>query len=59
MLIRQGNLKIPFISLINVNCFHYNGKTGIFVVIRRPIYISLEFTVEIQKNSSSHRVDEV
>ena len=59
MLIRQGNLKIPFISLRNVNFFHCNRKTGIFVVIRRPIYISLEFTVELHKNNSSHRVDEV
>ena len=46
MLIRHGNLKIPFILLRNV-------------VIRRPIYISLEFTVELQKNNISHRVDEV
>ena len=59
MLIRQGNLKIPFISLKNVNLFHCNRKTGIFVVICRPIYISLEFTVELQKNNSSHGVDEV
>ena len=29
------------------------------MVIRRLIYISLEFTVEPQQNNSSHRVDEV